>query len=123
MRTHGTIATYVHGCRCTECRTACRDYARERRKLRAPSSRRRPNGVPSGEEDTSWMDAASCRPVPTWVFFPTEGRSTQEFAKSVCGGCEVRSACLAYAYETDQPDGIWGGLTFIERERAQERTG
>lgn len=34
-------------------------------------------------------------------------------AKTICGACPLRAACLAAA--TDDDDGIWGGLTRYER--------
>jgi WhiB family redox-sensing transcriptional regulator len=33
----------------------------------------------------------------------------------------VRQACLDFAIDTRQHDGIWGGLTEIERRRVRRR--
>ncbi|WP_235030758.1 WhiB family transcriptional regulator [Nonomuraea solani] len=37
------------------------------------------------------------------------GQSQVEQAKHVCGGCPVREPCLAYALDTRQAYGVWGG--------------
>lgn len=62
--------------------------------------------------DHSWRAQARCAAVGTDAFFDF----TQEAeAKAVCARCPVREACLAYAVETRQPDGVWGGLNEQER--------
>jgi WhiB family redox-sensing transcriptional regulator len=43
-----------------------------------------------------------------------------EEAKAVCAGCPVRPDCLAFALDTEQNDGVWGGLSETER-RALKR--
>lgn len=49
--------------------------------------------------------------------FPTPGDlDGQHAAKTVCGMCPARAACLAWALDTDQPYGVLGGLS--EKERA-----
>lgn len=40
-------------------------------------------------------------------------------AKTICQSCPEQAPCLAWALETDQPYGIWGGTT--ERERKNLR--
>jgi WhiB family redox-sensing transcriptional regulator len=42
-------------------------------------------------------------------------------AKRVCASCRVREECLAYAIETNQVSGIWGGLTEDERRPLRRR--
>ena len=39
--------------------------------------------------------------------------------RPICAQCEVRPECLAYAVETGQQEGIWGGLN--EKERRELR--
>ena len=41
--------------------------------------------------------------------------AAQNRAKSVCGGCSVRTECLADALDNRIEFGVWGGMT--ERER------
>lgn len=37
-----------------------------------------------------------------------------EFAKSLCGTCPLRQACLAGAQERREPWGVWGGELFAQ---------
>ena len=57
------------------------------------------------------------------LFFPiSPGGASQrqeERAKAVCGRCQVRAECLAFAVETRQAHGVWGGLG--EQELARLR--
>lgn len=54
----------------------------------------------------------------TAVFFPLsddgnkpgpKSRHLFEPAKMICKGCPVLKECKEYAYDTEQPDGVWGG--------------
>ena len=81
----------------------------------------------TGAEDRRWQEHANCLGVDPDLFFPERGASTRE-AKGVCGGCEVRLACLEYALDHSEKFGIWGGLSERERrrlrrQRALERRG
>ena len=49
------------------------------------------------------------------------GRSRQRSRAAICATCPVAEACLEYAIETRQPDGIWGGLNADERHRLLRR--
>src|ERR1700753_334174 len=66
----------------------------------------------------SWMVRGACREADPELFFPIAqaGSAVAEIAsaKAVCGRCEVRRPCLAYALRT-MPDGIWGKTTREER--------
>jgi WhiB family redox-sensing transcriptional regulator len=49
-----------------------------------------------------------------------------ERAKVLCGGCPVRTACLAGALEREEPWGVWGGEIFergvvVPRKRPRGR--
>lgn len=68
----------------------------------------------------SWQDEALCAQTGADFFFPEPGSSVRE-AKSICGRCEMRSACLEYALANDERFGVWGGLS--EKERHQLRRG
>jgi WhiB family redox-sensing transcriptional regulator len=67
----------------------------------------------------SWRDAAACRFLDTDLFFPIgkAGLALAEIkeAKSVCERCQVRPSCLAFALDTHQGYGIWGGYDEDER--------
>lgn len=66
-----------------------------------------------------WRALAGCRTADPELFFPVSmsGRSLDQVveAKALCAACPVRSECLAFALETGQVHGIWGGLTAQER--------
>jgi len=49
-----------------------------------------------------------------------------EFAKSLCGACPARTACLAGALDRQEPWGVWGGELFeggivVPRKRPRGR--
>jgi WhiB family redox-sensing transcriptional regulator len=58
-------------------------------------------------------------------FFPlgSTGRALgqAEAAKAVCGECPVERECLAWALETNQDAGVWGGTTEDERRTRRRR--
>lgn len=67
----------------------------------------------------SWRTRAECRGVPVSVFFndgPPSGT-----AVILCGRCDVRAHCLAYALADPRLVGYWAGTT--EAERARMRKG
>ena len=70
--------------------------------------------------DTDFFEDAACRGAETAVFFPVSDTFADE-AKAVCAGCPVAGQCLEYALETHQSDGVWGGLTAVERHRLVRR--
>lgn len=51
---------------------------------------------------------------------PTADADT-EFAKSVCGLCPAKSACLTWAIDHGVEFGIWGGMTELERRAVRRR--
>lgn len=81
-----------------------------------------------------WREDAECRPGnghDPRLWFPREvqewatrreQRALQrirhemtEEARAICMMCPVRDECLAYAVGTGETEGIWGGLTPLER--------
>lgn len=79
-------------------------------------------------ENMDWRVRAACRDEDAELFFPVSYRSPKvraqvAEAKTVCVGCAVRETCAAWAIETGQPEGIWGGLTPEERPRPKARKG
>jgi WhiB family redox-sensing transcriptional regulator len=75
-----------------------------------------------------WIQRASCLEEDPDLFFPvgTTGPAVDQTAraKAVCGGCVVRLECLAWALDTAQDAGVWGGLDEEERReirRARRR--
>ena len=53
-----------------------------------------------------------CRRCDPDLFF-AESPDDVEFAKSLCGDCPIRTACLSGAAERREPWGVWGGELFI----------
>jgi WhiB family redox-sensing transcriptional regulator len=67
-----------------------------------------------------WSEAGLCAQTDPEAFFPEKGGSTRE-AKKVCVACPVKAQCLAYALDTNQRFGIWGGLSERERRALQPK--
>jgi WhiB family redox-sensing transcriptional regulator len=67
-----------------------------------------------------WWELAACQAVDPDLFFPISDKGRAEAdvarARAVCQRCQIRAKCLDYAVTTRQADGIWGGLTEIERQ-------
>lgn len=66
----------------------------------------------------SWMQYAACRGMDTNMFFPDWGGNMDE-AVAVCRRCPVRASCLRHAMSHPENDGVWGGLTEMERKRGK----
>lgn len=66
-----------------------------------------------------WRHRAICRDEDPELFFPvTEtgpGALHVAEAKTVCRRCPVVSECLAWALDSGQEYGVWGGMTESER--------
>ncbi|MGY9065324.1 WhiB family transcriptional regulator [Streptomyces sp. CAS3] len=73
-----------------------------------------------GLSDTSWQPQGACHGMnpedadATFFALPRDHAAT-EFAKELCARCPVRTECLNYALENGIRDGVWGGLTTVER--------
>jgi WhiB family transcriptional regulator, redox-sensing transcriptional regulator len=77
---------------------------------------------PAVEDPLAWQERALCAQTGPDFFFPAPGSSTRE-AKQLCGACEERAACLAYALDNDERFGVWGGLSERERLRLRRTRG
>ena len=66
-----------------------------------------------------WRHEAACRDEDPELFFPigTTGPALLQIdeAKAVCRRCMVLDDCLAWAIESGQESGVWGGLSEDER--------
>ena len=76
--------------------------------------------IAESAESTEFLADAACQGSDTAVFFPVSDTFAGE-AKAICETCPVRAECLEYAIGTRQPDGVWGGLTAVERHRVIRR--
>lgn len=64
------------------------------------------------------LELGACHDVDPAVFHPDpDDENAAEFAKSVCACCVIRLDCLVLALHTPDLDGVWGGLTAVERAR------
>jgi WhiB family transcriptional regulator, redox-sensing transcriptional regulator len=81
----------------------------------------------SAEKIASWRNLAACLGMDPELWFPlgTTGAALEQIqrAKAVCRRCPVAAQCLAWALDTRQTYGVWGGLTEDERRllRAHRR--
>jgi WhiB family redox-sensing transcriptional regulator len=72
----------------------------------------------------SWHARASCAGVDTAVFFPDEpgeNKVRYDVAKAFCALCPVVAACREWALAEMPSDGVFGGLTPLERRRARRQ--
>lgn len=75
-------------------------------------------------DDGHWRDRAACRHTSASLFFPAGSTGSSigqiEAAKAVCQSCPVADACLAFALQTNQDAGVWGGKDEDERRRLRK---
>ncbi len=77
--------------------------------------------VIAGRKATSmdWAESAACKSERIDLFYGADGRNgprvNEDEAKRICRSCSVVTQCLAWAVETGEPWGIWGGTTPEER--------
>ena len=72
-----------------------------------------------------WRHEAACRDEDPELFFPIGNTGPAlmqiEEAKAVCRRCSVVDTCLAWALESGQDAGVWGGLSEDDREHIYSR--
>lgn len=72
-----------------------------------------------------WRHDAVCRDEDPELFFPVgnSGPAVLQIAeaKAVCRRCPVASQCLAWALESGQDAGVWGGMSEDERRALKRR--
>ena len=77
------------------------------------------------DEAADWRSLGACLSADPDLFFPiSPGGASQrqeKRAKAICGTCPVKAQCLAFAVETRQVHGVWGGLGEEELARAEEQ--
>jgi hypothetical protein len=55
----------------------------------------------------------------------TQGKSAARAAaeaRKLCAGCEVKNECLAFALDTGEEWGVWGGLTARDRKKLRKNS-
>ena len=73
-----------------------------------------------------WRQLAACRRADPELFVPVSasGPSLDQItqAKAICADCPVRRHCLAFAVDTRQDHGVWGGTSEQERRPRATKT-
>jgi WhiB family transcriptional regulator, redox-sensing transcriptional regulator len=100
---------------------------RDRESVRARRARRTSGPRPFRRISLPAWAGAACQGADPELFFDPAAervadreRRTAE-AKAICAACPIRVACLAYALDTRQPSGIWGGADEDERRAMLRR--
>lgn len=85
---------------------------------------------PEGQDTVKgcdWRQLAACKEEDPELFFPigTSGPALLQIeqAKAVCFRCPAATDCLAWALDTGQDSGVWGGLSEDERRALKRRMG
>ena len=98
-----------------------RRRARDTAAQRARRARRNPPRRPGPRTVPPVLAGAACKGADPDLFFGphaefvTARQEREEKAKAICAGCPVRDSCLAYALDTGQAFGVWGGANEDER--------
>jgi len=68
-----------------------------------------------------WESDAACKGTGSSTFYAADGergasrRTREARAKTICGRCAVIDNCLRWALATQEPWGVWGGMSSEER--------
>ncbi len=79
------------------------------------------NILPSWPTGERWELSAACMGTDTSDFYPADGergvsrRVREAKAKAICNRCPVIAECLRWAIATNEPWGLWGGMSRDER--------
>lgn len=80
-------------------------------------------------ESWDWQRHGACRGMDSALFFHPErergpAKADREArAKQVCRGCPVLEPCRRHALATEEPYGVWGGLSEAERKETRTTNG
>ena len=67
-------------------------------------------------KELKWRELGACRGLEPSIFYPDDDDEALD-AKAVCAECTVRVACLEFALQGREKEGVWGGATEKERRR------
>jgi hypothetical protein len=108
----------------------CLRRERDAAAQRARRARRSPPRRPVLRVASPVLAGAACKGADPDLFFgpdhyedPAASRRRERQAKAFCAACPASVECLAYALDTAQASGVWGGLNEDERRalRRQRR--
>ncbi|MEX0875293.1 MAG: WhiB family transcriptional regulator [Actinomycetota bacterium] len=66
------------------------------------------------------MSLAACADKDPSLFFSKSSRAAAA-AREICASCPVLTPCLVDALERGEKHGIWGGMSFKERQRTRSK--
>ena len=66
----------------------------------------------------AWHAQAACRGTDA-NFYPDRGESVEP-AKALCAACPVLEECKAFALDSGESHGVWGGLSGRERRTVRK---
>jgi len=72
-------------------------------------------------DDAEWRNDALCASTDDPFMYLNFFEDDNELARRFCVGCKVREECLEYAFRSNQPYGIYGGLDERERRKAKRK--
>jgi WhiB family redox-sensing transcriptional regulator len=67
-------------------------------------------------KELKWRELGACKGLEPSIFYPDDDDEALD-AKAVCADCGVRIACLEFALQVREKQGVWGGATERERRR------
>lgn len=67
-------------------------------------------------KELKWRELGACKGLEPSIFYPDDDDEALD-AKAVCADCSVRIACLEFALQVREKQGVWGGATERERRR------
>jgi WhiB family redox-sensing transcriptional regulator len=83
--------------------------------------------TPYTQQEAEWRNKAACTNSNPDLFFPTRGtaHATIQEARQICNTCPAKQQCYEYAIQhADRSlEGIWAGLTALERRKERRRLG
>lgn len=78
----------------------------------------------NADDHGEWTDAL-CRQYPAELWFPEQRETAAAYAiaRSVCEMCPLKQPCQEWAMSTHEREGMWGGLTPVDRVKLWRATG
>ena len=72
----------------------------------------------SAQGETSWLELANCRGLPTELFYDEHGKTCRAVTEA-CANCEVIEQCLEEALQVSLRDdfGYRAGTSVVQRRR------